>query len=116
MQNESSIDVRIYYPRLTREEILQQLRASSQELSKVVNLLEMRLFGSYAKGTNTASSDVDIFIVFEGYDKDEVYSKCWQIIGIPEAEIHLYTRRERDQMKKNHSLFLKEIEATGISV
>ena len=59
----SSTSVRIHYPKLTRAEVIERLRQSIRELKHSMPLSEACLFGSYAKGNHTASSDIDVLIV-----------------------------------------------------
>ena len=43
-----------------------------------------------------------------------VYSICWDMIGIPEIELHIYTEAEADVMRRNGNSFLKEVEKSGV--
>ena len=57
-------------PPFTKDEILAYLKELKAELEKD-GIVELGLFGSYAKGTANASSDIDIFI----RTSDEFYQK-----------------------------------------
>ena len=39
---------------------------------------------------------------------------CWDMVGIPEIELHIYTEAEVDIMRRNGNSFLKEVEKSGI--
>jgi predicted nucleotidyltransferase len=47
---------------LNKEIILQKLRAIKPDLQEKYNLTELALFGSYARGEQTAQSDIDIMV------------------------------------------------------
>ncbi len=53
---------------MTKDEILEFLRAHKQELQHTFSLTKIGLFGSYAKGTADERSDVDIAIESEKKD------------------------------------------------
>ena len=57
-------------PPFTKDEILAYLKELKSELEKD-GIIELGLFGSYAKGTASASSDIDIVI----RTSDEFYQK-----------------------------------------
>ena len=81
MRERSSSSVRIYYPRFGRDELIERLRRCAEELSKKLPLKRVILFGSYASGRQTAASDVDVLVVYEGKrDKREVYDLCWDCL------------------------------------
>ncbi len=48
----------------TTEEILQILKAKKTELEKKYPISELGIFGSYASGSYTAASDIDILVDF----------------------------------------------------
>jgi len=58
--------VRVFYPRLTSEEIIARLRAGVLELERSLPLIRLVLFGSYAAGSYTVGSDVDLLVVHKG--------------------------------------------------
>ncbi|MHB8360386.1 MAG: nucleotidyltransferase family protein [Thermoplasmataceae archaeon] len=114
MQDTFSKEVKVFYPKYKKKELVECLQKKFLEITGKIKIVDARLFGSYAKGTNTAFSDIDIFVVVDGYDKESAYSICWDIIEIPEIELHLYVREELDIMRKNGNSFLKEIERDSI--
>jgi uncharacterized protein len=58
---------------LNREGIIQKLKRVAEEASHVFpTIVEVRLFGSLAKGEETGLSDADIFILIEGEKENPV--------------------------------------------
>jgi len=101
MREESSTFVRIYYPRFSRDELIERLRRCAEELSKKLPLKCVILFGPYASGRQTAASDIDVLVVYKGKrDKREVYDLCWDLIGLPNLELHLYSEEEYFKLRK----------------
>ena len=49
---------------LTRESLLEILKAEQPYLKKHFGVKRMAIFGSFSKGTSTAKSDIDIFVQF----------------------------------------------------
>ncbi len=49
---------------LTREQIIQKLKENHSYLSSKYGLKRIGLFGSYAKGTQVQTSDIDIIVEF----------------------------------------------------
>ena len=50
---------------LTRDEISRRLEARRADLERL-NVLSLWMFGSYARGTNTTASDIDLLVEFTG--------------------------------------------------
>ncbi len=72
---------------LDKDEILAYLKELKPALQKD-GIIELGLFGSYAKGTASASSDIDIFIrTSDEFHKNAFLMKCekfgWQIKNKP---------------------------------
>lgn len=51
---------------MTREDILTILRAHKAEIQKKYPVASLALFGSFARGEQTAKSDVDLLVEFNG--------------------------------------------------
>ncbi|MBN8653283.1 MAG: nucleotidyltransferase family protein [Cytophagales bacterium] len=51
---------------MTREDILTILRAHKAEIQKKYPVATLALFGSFARGEQTAKSDVDLLVEFNG--------------------------------------------------
>ena len=52
--------------RMTRDEVIDTLRAHRETLAERFGVTSLALFGSYARGTATVSSDIDILVRFDG--------------------------------------------------
>ena len=52
--------------RMTRDEVIETLRAHRETLAERFGVTSLALFGSYARGTATESSDIDILVRFDG--------------------------------------------------
>jgi len=59
---------------MTKQEILLYLSNHKDEFFQRFGLIKLGLFGSYAKGTNSEESDIDIIIELDN-NLDNVYSK-----------------------------------------
>ena len=99
MPRGSSTSVRVFYPRLTSEEIIARLRAGVQELERSLPLIRLVLFGSYAAGSYTVGSDVDLLVVHKGEPRPDAYRLIKQAMGVPRVEPHVYTEQEAEASK-----------------
>ena len=52
--------------RMSRDEVIDTLRAHLETLTERFGVTSLALFGSYARGTVTDSSDIDILVRFDG--------------------------------------------------
>jgi len=81
--------------------------------------LEVILFGSYAKGTATADSDLDLFVIVEtelpmARRADELKplsSRTWLSV-----DIHVYTPEEVQEYGKEPYSFVKSVLQSGTRV
>jgi predicted nucleotidyltransferase len=97
-------------------ELVERLLASEQPIAKIV------LFGSYAKGTATQDSDIDLMVVV---DNDVVVSsyneKMERYLSLRRSmcnidfakDLVVYSRKELDIVKERGNDFVIEIEQTG---
>ena len=51
---------------MSRDEILAQLRAQKPVLERRFGIVDHALFGSFARDSATAGSDIDILVLFDG--------------------------------------------------
>ena len=100
MRKKSSDSVKVFYPKLNREEIILKLRDKIGNLDNILPLRLACLFGSYATGKYTVASDIDILIIYKGEKREEDYALAKTIIDIPRLEPHVYSETEYEKMKK----------------
>ena len=99
MQKRSSGSVKVFYPRLDREELLRLLGERMAVLAKELPLKRVVLFGSYAAGTYTAASDIDLLVVYEGEPRAGAYGLVKRTLQITRLEPHVYAESEYEQVK-----------------
>ena len=71
---------------LTKEKITDILSEKSEDLAEVYGVKKIGLFGSYAKGTHTEASDIDIIVEFEtplGFKFMEFADYLEELLGKP---------------------------------
>lgn len=100
MLRRSSGSVRVFYPRLTRDEVIRILSERLKELDKVLPLAWVVLFGSYAKGNYTVGSDIDLLVVHRGERRADAYALVKKVLDLPRLEPHIYAEGEALEMKE----------------
>lgn len=108
MRKGSSGSVRVFYPEFDREEIIQVLSERLEELGRRLSLVQVVLFGSYAKGNYTVGSDIDLLVVYKGERRDDAFATVKKVLDIPRLEPHLYTEEEYKNMEGTLSRMTKE--------
>jgi predicted nucleotidyltransferase len=98
MQKKYSNSVRVFYPRFSKEEVIQKIRNKLESLNKELPITLLALFGSYAKGTQTVASDIDVLIVYKGKERKDAYKIAKKVLGIPGLELHIYSEEEYKKM------------------
>lgn len=99
MQRRSSSSVKVFYPKLTRVEVIRLLSERLKELNEKLPLVQAVLFGSYARGNYTVGSDIDLLIVYRGKEKEEAYTLVKKVLDLPRLEPHVYTELEYAEME-----------------
>ena len=94
MRTRSSGSVRIFYPAFDKTELLGRLRGRLGRLESKLPLVRVVLFGSYARGTYTVGSDVDLLVIYRGESRPDAYALTKGTLAIPRLEPHLYTEAE----------------------
>ena len=96
------------------------------EIDAVVHQIVQRIqpqriiiFGSYAKGTATSKSDLDIFVIKEtdlpmAYRVDDLRPFLCQLL-IP-VDVHIYTQEEVDEFGKEQFSFVDSVLKSGKTV
>ena len=89
--------------------VLQPVRQALEPLADRISLAV--IYGSVAKGTDTASSDIDLLIVADGLTLEDLYSALIPVEADLDRRIHptLYTSREFADRKAAHSGFLTSV-------
>jgi predicted nucleotidyltransferase len=105
----------------------------AEVISKIVqclmglNVYKVILFGSYARGTATEDSDIDLVVILntEEFAKsiDErldrrrpVSSSVLEINRLYPMDVIVYSKGEYDYLKNNGDFFVQEIEETGVKL
>jgi len=103
---------------------------SADVISKIVqclmglNVYKIILFGSYAKGTATEDSDIDLVVILDTEEfaktlSDRLYRKRPLNKSIREirkdfaVDIVVYSRGEYNYLKSKNDFFVQELEKTG---
>lgn len=121
MPSKPSGSVRIFWPRLSREELLRLLEERVPRLAEVLPLVRVVLFGSYAQGTYGPRSDVDLLVVYRGEPREDAFQLVWKTLDIPALEPHVYAEAEYQRSKETLDrmssrgivLFPKEARSSG---
>lgn len=85
----------VTYPSLSRDDVVERLKEACVRLEKKLSISRMILFGSYAQGRYTASSDIDLVVVYNGRERDDAYKVIMDEARIPD--------RSRGSILKNSS-------------
>ncbi len=94
MPTKSSGSVRIFYPAFDRPDLVRTLQGRLDRLKSRLPLVRVVLFGSYARGTHTVASDVDLLVVYRGRPRPNAYGTVKRTLAVPRLEPHLYTETE----------------------
>lgn len=97
-------------------DVLKSVEEYIKEISKHFNIQEVYLFGSYAKGTNTQDSDIDVAIVSSEFE--DIYDVMAELMGLTwnldtRIEPHPIRTKDFDEIANP---FIHEIIETGIKV
>ena len=87
----SSSSVRVFYPKFSKAELVQRLRARLPELLRLLPVRRAVLFGSYAKGRYTVASDVDLLVVYAGRRREDAFAVVKKAMALRGLEPHVYS-------------------------
>ncbi len=107
MQKKSSGSVQVFYPRFDKETVIEHIDKKMPELKKALPVCLVALFGSYARGNYSVSSDIDLLVVYRGEKKEDAYNKVKKIIDLHCLEPHVYTEKEYLSMKETIDKMIK---------
>ncbi len=99
---------------LTREEILQKLKENQSYLSSKYGLKRIGIFGSYAKGTQIETSDIDIIVEFNRPIGLEFVEFTEYLENLLEKKIDVLTNVGVEQIR--NSKIVQQIKETIIYV
>ncbi len=108
MRKGSSGSVKVFFPKLTRAEVIRLLSARLKELREKLPLEQVVLFGSYAKGNYTAASDIDLLVVYRGEKREDAYALVKKTLDLPRLEPHVYHVSEFEEMAKTIKKMTKD--------
>ena len=102
-----------------RQELDEILSRVVKKISKDFELDEVILFGSYAKGTATADSDIDLAVVSKGLNKSSTFSNTRYLkekINLIEPGLQLFAFNTKvfNAEKSIEPGFIHEINKTGL--
>lgn len=98
------------------KDILNSINKFIEEIKKHYNITAIILFGSYAKGTETKDSDIDIAVISD--DFEDIYDCMADLMGMTwdiDARIEPHPITTEDYEKVSNP-FVKEVIDTGIKV
>ncbi|MBI4234447.1 MAG: nucleotidyltransferase domain-containing protein [Chloroflexi bacterium] len=96
----SSPSVRVFYPKHDTSAVIRAITGGIAELEQRIPLLLVVLFGSYAKGNYTVSSDVDLLVVYRGAPRPDAFALVKQTLDVPRLEPHVYAEEEYQVLKE----------------
>lgn len=94
MRPASSRSVKVFSPRLSREQVLEVLRGAVGRLQARLPVRRVVLFGSYARGDFTAASDVDLLVVYADPVRQDAFAVVKQAVGLPHLEPHVFSESQ----------------------
>jgi predicted nucleotidyltransferase len=97
------------------------------EKLKAADPYKIVLFGSYAKGTATPESDIDLMIILDNdyisKDYSEKLERNWEVKKLVldinyqyPMDFKIYSKAEFKNLKNKGSFFIREIEKTGKTI
>ncbi len=95
-----SSSVRVFYPELSPADIIRRLAERLPGLNKKLPLERVVLFGSYARGNYTASSDIDLLVVYRGRRRADAFATVKRTLDLPRLEPHVYSQVEARQLAR----------------
>jgi len=97
-------------------EILNSIKKYIEAISRHYKIDAIILFGSYAKGTNTENSDIDIAVVSSDIkDRVEDMAKLMKLRRAIDLRIEPHPIKT-EEFRKNETPFIDEIIRTGVEL
>jgi predicted nucleotidyltransferase len=107
LRSRSPHSVRVYYPELNREQVIARLSDHLPALAQQLPLCRVVLFGSYARGNYTASSDIDVLVVYGGHKRDDAFRVVKKGLPIRGLEPHVYSEAEFEAVQDTFDRMLQ---------
>lgn len=85
-------------PRLTKGQIVKTLK-KNDDLLKLYAVKRIGLFGSYARGTQTQSSDIDFIVEFAKPTYDNLYGLCVSLEKLFKRRVEVLTPDAIDSIR-----------------
>jgi predicted nucleotidyltransferase len=99
----------------TSEKEIQRIRKLLLPVFKKKKARKAYLFGSFAKGTQSRKSDVDLMIITETdkrfFDRYDDYEEIQRVLGDRSVDMLIYTSDELERI--SHRVFIKGIIEKG---
>ena len=99
MPQGSSTSVKVFYPSFKIEELLLLLKERIKGLQALLPLKKVMLFGSWSTGRETAFSDIDLLVIYEGQGRQEAYKIVWRYLNLRGLEAHVYSEDEAEKLR-----------------
>jgi len=104
-----------------QEKDLRIIEKFKQLVSQKVSVLEMRVFGSRARGNATGESDLDVLVIVDRLDQsiDKYISECAWEVGFHEDVVVMPVAVSIDAVKNSplrESVFIKNVYREGVAV
>jgi len=116
MRRGSSRSVRVFYPRFSRESLVEAIERSLPKLMERLHVTLVALLGSYAKQRHTAASDVDLLVVYENPARSDAYKIIIDSLRIPKLEPLVYSQEQFEQLAKADSNLVRLMLRDGIAI
>ena len=105
--------VRVTYPTLTRNQVIERLRQGRASLKKRLPISKMVLYGSYAQDRHTAGSDIDVVIVYEGKERGDAYKLVVEEMNLPRLEPKIFTEEQFNTVIAQSPKFAETLRKDG---
>lgn len=104
-----------------REKDIRIIENFKQLVSQKVSVLEMRVFGSRARGNATGESDLDVLVIVDRLDRaiEKYISECAWEVGFREDVVVMPVVVSIDAVKNSplsESVFIKNVYREGVAV
>ncbi len=102
------------------KQLLKAFKASLPEALRR-RIVEMRCFGSHARGEAHPESDLDLLVVLDEVDEsirdqilDTAYSVMTAFDFTPLLSLHILSRKEYERIRAAQTAFYRQLQSSGI--